>query len=69
MGMNDTNCPKCGRDIYDEYEDYLGGNYNKYIKIKNYRTFFDGEYLGHDWDVKCICPKCKEEFWFSDSDV
>lgn len=24
---------------------------------------------GHEWDVKCICPKCKKRFWFSDSDI
>lgn len=69
MGMTDTNCPKCGRDIYGLYEDYLYGNSNKYIKIENYHSFFDGEYSGHEWDVKCICPRCNKRFYFSDSDI
>ena len=67
--MTDMNCPNCGRDIYPEYEDYHFGDESKYIKIENYRSFFDGEYSGHMWDVKCICPRCKKRFWFDDSDV
>jgi predicted nucleic-acid-binding Zn-ribbon protein len=70
--MNDTECPKCGRDILDEYEDYHfdpHGKASKYIKIENYHSFFDGEYSGHMWDVKCICPKCKKRFYFSDTDI
>lgn len=43
MGMTDTNCPKCGRDIFDLYEEHLSGNSNKYIRIENYCSFFDGE--------------------------
>lgn len=67
--MSDTNCPKCGRDIYKEYEDYHFAGVSKYIRVENYHSFFDGEYSGHEWDVKCICPRCKKRFWFSDSDI
>lgn len=67
--MDNTNCPKCGRNIYKEYEDYLFSGESKYIKIENYRSYFDGEYSGHEWDVKCICPFCKKRFWFSDSNI
>ena len=66
---DDMKCPKCGRDIYAEYEYYHSCGESKYIKIENYHSFFDGEYSGHSWDVKCICPRCKKRFWFSDSDV
>lgn len=70
--MSDTKCPKCGRDIYDEYEEYqydLTCKPSKYIEIVNYHEFFDGEYSGHEWDVKCVCPRCKKRFSFSDTDV
>ncbi len=67
--MDDTKCPKCGYDIYDKYSDYHFGDSNKYIKIENYHSFFDGEYSGHEWDVECTCPKCKTRFCFSDSDI
>lgn len=70
--MADTECPKCGRDIYDKYEEYqydLTCKASKYIKIENYHSFFNGEHSGHEWDVKCICPKCKKRFCFSDSDI
>ncbi len=73
--MSDTECPKCGRDICTEYEEYVDHKYDdtckasKYIKIDNYRSYFDGEYSGYTWDVKCICPRCKKRFYFSDSDV
>ena len=67
--MTDMNCPKCGRDIYVEYEDYQFNGESKYIKIENFHSFFDGEYSGHTWDVKCICPRCKKRFCFGDSDV
>lgn len=70
--MSDTECPKCGRDIFDKYEEYQNDatcKASKYIKIESYRSFFDGEYSGHMWDVKCICPRCKKRFYFSDSDI
>ena len=70
--MSDTECPKCGRDIFDKYEEYQYDSTckaSKYIKIENYHSFFDGQYSGHEWDVKCICPRCKKRFWFSDADI
>ena len=67
--MDDMECPKCGRDIFPEYEDYQSNGESKYIKIENCQSFFDGEYSGYEWDVKCICPQCKKRFWFSDSNV
>ena len=69
---DDTECPKCGRDIYNEYEEYqydITCKESKYIKIENYRSFFDGEYSGHTWNVNCTCPRCKKKFYFSDSDI
>lgn len=67
--MTSTSCPKCGRDIWREYEDYHENGESKYIKIENQNSFFDGSYSGYMWDVKCICPRCKKRFWFSDSNV
>ena len=67
--MDDMICPKCGRDIYPEYEERLSCGKSKYVKIENYHSFFDGEYSGHSWDVECTCPECKEMFEFSDSDI
>ena len=70
--MSNTECPKCGRDISDEYDEYMFDDTcqpNKYIEVTNYHAFFDGSSSRHEWDVKCICPKCKKRFQFSDSDI
>lgn len=64
--MNNTCCPKCGRDFLDEYldMDFLP----PHIKITNYHSWFDGSYSGYEWDVEIKCPNCGTEFSFNDGD-
>lgn len=67
--MNNTCCPKCGRDFLDEYLEYSEMDYlPPHIKITNYRSWFDGSYSGTDWDVEMKCPDCGTEFSFTDGD-
>ena len=66
--MDDMNCPKCNYDIYKIYERVCEGGKSKYCKITNIHSGSCGGFYGTDWDVECICPKCKTEFMFSDGD-
>ena len=64
-----VNCPKCNYDIFEIYDRVCKGGKSKYCKIinvhsRNCEDFYDTT----DWDVECICPKCKTEFTFSDGD-
>ena len=60
------NCPKCNYDMLGIYDEVLNGKKSKYCKITNMHTCFYGDYIGYDWNVECVCPKCKTEFEFSD---
>ena len=64
----EMNCPKCNYDIYKIYERVCEGGKSKYCKITNIHSSSCGGFYGTDWDVECICPKCKTEFMFSDGD-
>ena len=44
------------------------GKQSKYCKITNIHRGNCGDFYGTDWDVECICPKCKRKFVFSDGD-
>lgn len=65
MGMD---CPKCGYDIYEKYNDVCEGHKSKFVKITNehYEFSFD-VFNAYGWDVECTCPKCKTEWVFSDA--
>ena len=65
---DDTNCPKCNYDIYEIYNRVYEGGKSRYCKITNIHSGSCGDFYGTDWDVECICPKCKTKFTFSDGD-
>lgn len=64
------NCPKCGYDLFPIYDEVLyKGKKTKYCKIVNFQSDNTTEVMnGHSWDIKCKCPKCKTEWWSTDSD-
>lgn len=64
-------CPKCGHDMWGEYDELInsGKEKSKHIKISNIHTTSTPYYLnGSDWDVELTCPKCKTKWATSDSD-
>lgn len=60
------NCPKCNYDISQIYENVLEtGKNSRYCKITD--TYSGVEGLGSfDWDIECMCPKCKTKWITSD---
>ena len=64
------NCPKCNYDMYYIYEKVLDtGKDSRYCNIINCHTMSSPEVIGGmDWDIKCICPKCKTKWITSDCD-
>lgn len=67
MGCN-MNCPKCNYDMFGIYSRVCEGRTSKYCKIINIHRSNLGDFYGTDWDVVCVCPKCKTKFTFSDGD-
>ena len=66
MGMN---CPKCNYDMFGIYNQVVeSGKNSKYCEITNIQSAYCGDFYGTDWNVECICPKCKTNFEFSDGD-
>ena len=65
---DNMNCPKCNYDIYEIYNRVCEGGKSKYCKITNIHSSSCGDFYGTDWDVECVCPKCKTKFTFSDGD-
>ena len=63
-------CPKCNYDMFPIYDEVIRtGKDSKKCKIINIHTVSNLEILGGtDWDVECICPKCKTKWTFSDGD-
>lgn len=64
----EMNCPKCNYDMFKLYDRVCKGGKSKYCKITNIHSGSCGYFYGTDWDVECICPKCKTKFTFSDED-
>ena len=64
----EMNCPKCHYDMFEIYDKVCNGSKSKYCKITNIHSSSCGDFYGTDWDVECICPKCKTKFTFSDED-
>lgn len=64
------NCPKCNYDMYHIYQRVLDEGKNaRYCRITNCRPMISPEVIGvTDWDVECICPKCKTKWTFCDGD-
>ena len=61
-----VNCPKCNYDMFKIYDRVCKGDKSKYCKITNIHNSGCGGSYGTDWNVECICPKCKTKFAFSD---
>ena len=61
-------CPKCNYDMFEIYDKVYNGSKSKYCKIINIHNSSSGSFYGTDWNVECICPKCKTKFTFSDGD-
>ena len=67
--MTGMNCPKCGYDIFEKYQNVLSGGKSKFVKITNIYPEKSYDIIsGYGWDVECTCPKCKTEWMFDDSD-
>ena len=64
----ELNCPKCNYDMFEIYDKVCNGSKSKYCKITNIHNSSSGGFYGTDWNVECICPKCKTKFTFSDED-
>ncbi len=63
------NCPKCNYDMFEIYNKVIDtGQNSEYCKIKNIRPSRTCDYGGTDWEVECVCPRCKTEFSFIDGD-
>ena len=65
---DNMNCPKCNYDIREIYNRVCEGGKSKYCKMTNIHSSSCGDFYGTDWDVECVCPKCKTKFTFSDGD-
>ena len=61
-----VNCPKCNYDMFKIYDRVCKGDKSKYCKITNIHNSGCGGSYGTDWNVECICLKCKTKFAFSD---
>ena len=62
-------CPQCGFDLWDEYDLLIDSEKleSKHIVLSNIRTTSTFDYMnGTDWDVNCICPRCKMKWTTSD---
>lgn len=62
----EARCPKCNYDIYKIYNKVYNGGKSKYCKLTNIRKGNSDGFYGTEWNVECICPKCKFSFTFSD---
>lgn len=66
--FGETQCPYCGFDYLnysvDEIKE-MGGSY----ECKDYKSFFDGTYSGHEWTDVVKCPICKTVFENGDTDI
>ena len=63
------NCPKCNYDMFKIYSKVIEKGKNlKNCSITNIRCSCTCDSNGTDWDVECICPRCKTEFSFMDGD-
>lgn len=64
----EMNCPKCNYDMFSKYMSVTDGHKSKFIRIVNVHPEYSLDALNtYGWDVECICPKCKTEWVFSDS--
>lgn len=62
-------CPKCGYDIFSEYEELLSNDTkeSKNVKIVDVHPEYTFEAMNtYGWDVECKCPECGTEWDFSD---
>lgn len=63
------NCPKCNYDMFKIYSKAIStGQNSEYCQIKNIRSSRTCDCDGTDWEVVCVCPRCKTEFSFIDGD-